>query len=295
MLPKTLLAFALALTFQSHAYFDPSPSDNHASVMNDINFSDRKDFMKTWHLVTVRYREDTRELRFVYANDLAWKAMRSLKPDYPDGASFGKVGVKTESDPVFASSQIPGTVERYQLMVKNKAKYKTTDGWGYALFDGDGFVFNEDLKQSTQACMACHRIVPQRDFVFSRLAVLSPNEAVGLPLANSPNDKIFFKEIKASELPRTLREEVEKTTAIESLEGEIKKNAFSGTLDEIIPLLLEHTRKTRRGSVMILDERNFSAVVPLLHSSKVCANKQSAWHVIANYNSEKVRDAELCN
>lgn len=116
--------------------------------------------------MTVRYRTDSKELRFTYANDLAWKQMNSSQPTYTDGAIFAKVGIIAEKDPA-SSSEVPSGAKRFQFMVRDRKKYRTTNGWGYALFDDKGKVFNEDIKQKTLACAACHNMVPERDFVFS--------------------------------------------------------------------------------------------------------------------------------
>jgi hypothetical protein len=140
--------------------------------MNGIKMSQFPGFAEKWHLVTVRYRKDSNEMRFTYANDLAWKSLQSLKPNYPDGAVFAKIGMMSEADPSFPSSVVPSGAKRFQFMVRDKAKYSDTDGWGYALFDDRGRLFNDDVKIRTQACVACHRIVPERDFVFSRKAQL---------------------------------------------------------------------------------------------------------------------------
>ena len=51
------------------------------SKMNGLQLKDYPDFETKWHLVTVRYRKDTGEQRFTYANDIAWTAMNAG----PDG------------------------------------------------------------------------------------------------------------------------------------------------------------------------------------------------------------------
>ncbi len=134
------LAFVLAfICFQNSVfgYLDNNSLDQFAGKleMNGFLFSDFGQFEKNWKLVTVRYRQDTGELRFTYANPKAWKAMSSGKAEYPDGSIFAKTGYMTDDDPSFTSSKIPSGSRRYQFMVKNKKKYKDQDGWGYALFD----------------------------------------------------------------------------------------------------------------------------------------------------------------
>src|SRR4051812_40536000 len=98
-------------------------------TMSGVRLQDFRDFEKKWHLVTVRYRKDTAELRFTYANDIAWEALNRHSLDYPEGAVFGKIGVATQSDLSFASSSVPSGARRYQFMVRNKEKYQDTNGW----------------------------------------------------------------------------------------------------------------------------------------------------------------------
>ena len=292
--------FLLVISAPALSYFNSAPPEKRQGAMNEIRFSDVKDFMKNWYFVTVRYRQDTNEMRFVYANEIAWKALQSLKPDYPDGAAFGKIGLATESDPAFLSSKMPSTTRRYQFMVKDKKKYRATDGWGYALFDGSGFQFDEDTKLATQACAACHRIVPQRDFVFSRIAALAPQDK-SRPMSQGTLGHLgLFKELNVGSLPIQLAKQVTADggslfTSVDSLEGEIKQKSFSGTLDEVVPLLLDQAHKNHRPSVMVLDTGNFSVVIPLSKTKGTCPPDQSLAHIVVQFNAKKVRDAETCN
>jgi len=138
-------------------------------TMNGYSLQQFGDFQKNWHLVTVRFRQDTNEMRFTYANDLAWDTLKAGKVDFPNGAVFGKVGVMTKPDPAFVSSVVPGGARRIQFMVRDVKKHSRDDGWGYALFDVQGKVFPDHGRQAVQACVACHHIVPDRGFVFSQL------------------------------------------------------------------------------------------------------------------------------
>lgn len=261
--------------------------------MNGIMFDDFKDFPEKWKLVTVRYRLDSKELRLIYANTKAWDGLKKLKPKYEDGAIFGKVAFVAEPDPAFASSLTPHGVKRYQLMVKNSKKYSETDGWGYALFNEDGGLFNEDVKIKTMACAACHRIVPERDYVFAR----ATNFAVG---KNQKIEKLFqhsqmikFKQVDKKNISKSLKNElIEKNQDVYFLESEIQKNAFSGTLDEIVPVLIEQVKKTGRASTMYLSESHFTLVEKLNAS---CPNQSEAkFHVIIKFNNGLVRNNEIC-
>ena len=262
--------------------------------MNDIKFNDYKDFTKTWHLVTVRYRTDSKELRFTYANELAWKQMNSRQPAYSEGAIFAKVGMITEKDPAFSSSEVPSGAKRFQFMVRNEKKYKATNGWGYALFDDKGKIFNEDVKQKTLACAACHNMVPARNFVFSRPMNLNFGSNY-LELEQKPTSGgISFEQKTKGTFPVSFQKNLNKESkSVNSLEGNLKKNYFSGTLDEVIPLLLENTKKQRQTSSLYIDEQNYSIVKPEIEVEG-CPENQISYKVIINFKGSKVREASLC-
>lgn len=124
-------------------------------------------FWDEWRLVTVRFRRDNGEQRFVFANAAATRAMRRKSPTYPDGAMFGKVAFEIGDDPSFPNSEEPRRFTRIQLMRKDSKLYSQSDGWGYAvLLAGSGVPYKEE-RSTVTACHTCHRLVPERDFVFS--------------------------------------------------------------------------------------------------------------------------------
>lgn len=255
---KVILLSFLLLAGTAIAYFEHS--ENSPAEMNGIKFSEHKDFTTKWKLVTVRYREDSKELRLTYANDLAWKAMKDLKPNYPEGAKFGKVAFFTEDDPAFPSSKVPSGTRRFQLMVKNSRLYKGTNNWGYALFDEKGKLFPEDIKEKTQACAACHQLVPERDYVFSR-PFHNSQTTLSLNPGGSRSGGITFRPKKPNTFKGPITEHLKASTEwVESLEGPLQQHAFSGTLDEVIPLLLERVKLMNKDSVLYVNEKNFSLV-----------------------------------
>lgn len=274
--------------FHSHAYFEHSL--NSPAEMNGIKFSEHKDFSSKWKLVTVRYREDSKELRLTYANDIAFKAMKDLKPNYPDGAKFGKVAFMTEEDPAFPSSKIPTSTRRFQLMVKNRKLYGSTNNWGYALFDEKGVLFKEDIKEKTEACAACHQLVPERDFVFSRAFHQSSSELA----VHGRSSSIIFAPKKSTDFKGELATLFPKPEDIESLEGPLQKHAFSGTLDEVIPLLLERVKIIRRTSILYVNEKNFSVVRITPSKDKCAGDLTRAVQIVIFFNGAKVREVDHC-
>jgi hypothetical protein len=236
-----------------------------ADSMNGYFLKDYAGFWKDpdWHFVTVRFRKDTGEMRLTYANDLAWKALKAGGKEYPDGAVFGKVGLMTAEDPSFTSSAVPKGARRYQLMVRDAKKWKDTNGWGYALFDGTGKAIAEDQDIASQACYACHALVPERGEVFSEpfhmdiSATLAPE----MPQAEAIS-RIEFETVKAAALPARIREKLPKDFAEARLvQGKLALHLFRGTIDEIRPTLVKEAVKSGRPAALVSKDGTLFSVV----------------------------------
>lgn len=227
-------------------------------VMNGFRLSDYPDFEKKWNLVTVRFRRDTGELRFTYANPVAWAAMMKNAKDYPPGSVFAKIGFMTGEDARFPSSAVPSGAKRFQLMVRDPKKFADTDGWGYALFQGNGLTYPDEPKAASMACAACHRLVQDRGFVFSEPMTLNPS----LPGLAAHGERLSFKDGRAADLPKALASRLPaKTGKIRFLTGDIQKNVFNGTLNEIRPALAMESLKSGVPAALVTpDGKDFVAV-----------------------------------
>ena len=276
------------------AYFESATQSTDNTIMNGISFKKYSNFTSKWKLVTFRFREDSGEIRITYANDKAWQGLKKLKPAYEDGAMFAKVSYLTEQDPAFPSSRQPTTSARYQFMQKNKKKFKETDGWGYALFNSKGSTFSGEIKEQTMACAACHRVVPERDFVFSRAVQLDPNKKPFPQLVHSKNPAFRFALKKMNMLDENFKSYLKDYTQdLETLEGDIQKHGFSGTLSEITPLLIEQSRKSSLVSALFLNSENFTIVRPLLDTECKGAGQKN-FHVQIVFNNKPVSDTKIC-
>ena len=232
--------------------------------MNGYKLSDFADFEKNWKLITVRYRKDTGEMRITYANPLAFDTLLKGGKEYPDGAIYAKIGIKTVSDSAFPSSAVPSGARRYQFMVKDKTKFAGTEGWGYVLFDKAGLIFPENPVVQTAACAACHRIVPERGYVFSQMWELSSSSPPAKAAAETTHfsDKIKFKEVKVASIPEIVSKEIPKNyKTAQQIDHEISKFLFQGTLDEIKPLLSQQAAKTKVPAYLLgADGKSFALV-----------------------------------
>lgn len=243
-------------------------------TMNGMKLGDFGNFPETWKVVTVRYREDTGEMRVTYANPKAWKTLSEGKTVYPEGAMFAKIGVMTGVDPDFPSSRVPQDSKRFQFMVRS-AKFKETGGWGYSLFRKDGTTFADDEKETILACYSCHQIVAHRGDVFSEIG--------GFDLKTSPKTSksgnflaTSFSLVGSSTLP----EEVRKITTIGEqdvylYQGPANDHVFAGTIDEMKPSLLEKARLSGKGVFFV--SQSSAHFVGVLPGTEVCEEGKKSW------------------
>lgn len=284
-------------------------STESSKTMHGMTLSQFGDFEKKWKLVTVRFRKDTGELRFTYANETAWQHLQqrtenqSQKFDpgsYPVGSVFAKIGIATTEDPAFQSSAVPMGVRRYQFMSRDSAKYASTDGWGYALFDAEGNTFPGDLKHASMACAACHRLVPERGYVFSQfMTTLSPKKSVA-SLGSALGGRIAFRDFASKDLPLDVRPHLPvRTSNVRLIAGELTKHIFPGTLDEIRPTLTLEAQKTGLPAVLLAD-RPASDSYSIVYSTKLkgkCTAGQIEYLGIMNTskNAETVQIIRFCD
>ena len=256
--------------------------------MNGVRLADYKDFF-SWNLVTVRYRTDTHEQRFTYANALAWKALLESSKDYPDGAVFAKVGYLGQPDEAFESSVVPSGLRRVQIMVRDKAKYRDTLGWGFGLFKMDGTTFAGNPKSKALECAACHKIVWDRGFVFSQPIDKTPvikrmtNYISRLKPINaevSPGGgRIEFKDrpltdFAESQLLRMLIPGRFQSARL--VVGDLSKSTFVGTYNEMVPSLVKEALHSGKPAALVNEKFQslFSLVYPMEMSEMKCGAHQ---------------------
>ncbi|HRK08171.1 MAG TPA: cytochrome P460 family protein [Pseudobdellovibrionaceae bacterium] len=272
--------------------------------MNGLQLKQFGDFAQTWKLVTVRYRQDTQEMRFTYANPLAYQTLKqnhqamSTDPQramipYPDGSMFAKIGFLTGEDPSFPNSSAPQDQKRFQFMVRDKKRYADTGGWGYALFTPEGELFPDEAATQTQACVACHNLVPERQFVFSQLVSFSPGSRLTKKAPNKtqhqastePKSRRYqFVTQTISQLKATWPHDrfsliPSQTKSLRQFRGDPEAAAFRGSIDEIRPLLIQESLSTQQPAYFISrDGQILSLVAPApntLTPEANCSNGRS--------------------
>lgn len=222
--------------------FNAIPSLASVRAMDDIDMASLDRFWEKWTLVNVRYRTDNGEQRFIYANDLAWKTLQARGKSFPDGAMLGKIAFKVSNDPAFPSSLEPDSFGRLQIMKKDAAHYKSTDGWGYAVVvantrEGDSA---EDVSVAA-ACHACHKLVADRDFVFARTPFSDREAAPGHDL------KARFKAMAVSELAAGDQKVLTKILGRSPGDSVhyLSMPMFSGSADESMPIIVKFATADR--------------------------------------------------
>lgn len=231
--------------------------------MNGFALKDYANFQKEWPLVTVRFRKDTGELRFTYANDLAYAALKNGATEYPDGAVFAKIGIITEEDPAFTSSAVPSGARRFQLMVHDSKKFPETHGWGFALFDARAKASGKDVALRSAACDACHALVPERGYVFSQVMKLDVADTIPVaPVAKDDPARVHFETVTTDKLPKALASRLPKEVKqVRLLRGELEKHIFRGTIDEIRPTLALEAQRTDMPAALVSEDGTLFSLV----------------------------------
>ncbi len=264
--------------------------------MNDIGLSDYGDFTKKWNLVTVRFRQDSHEMRFTYANPIAWEALSKGVLPLPEGSVFAKIGFKAGVDPAFTSSIVPSGSRRFQFMVKNTKKYQDTGGWGYALFNSEGELFPGDVKTVSNSCHACHKLVPERDYVFSESIEFSPliKKAQSTYQIEKNISHLKFAIVEKKEFMNRLKKHMvaTKLKKISYIEGDIRNFFFGGTLDEVTPALVKNTIDTKMVSGFISMDQNTFKIVAISNDLKACGPDDYAL-IQYEYRSEWTAEKKL--
>jgi hypothetical protein len=121
---------------------------------------------KNWQVVTTSDRFDNGTMRVVFGNDIAIKAIKEnhINP-WPKGTIFAKVAWDKITDS--KGNITTGAFKQVEYMIKDKDKYKSTAGWGFARFKTPKFLPYGKTKLFATECVNCHRPMEKNDFVFT--------------------------------------------------------------------------------------------------------------------------------
>ena len=140
------------------------------------------DSFEGWKPISTTDRGDNNTFRIILGNDVATRAITSgnLKR-WPDGARIAKIAWQQE---LGADGLLhPGAFIQVELMVKDRARYKDTEGWGWGRWRGlDLKPYGKDAGFVGE-CTSCHKPLLGNDYVYT-LPMTTATEA-GTEVVNS--------------------------------------------------------------------------------------------------------------
>ena len=121
---------------------------------------------KDWNALSSTDRTDTHTLKLILGNGVAIRAIAENKINpWPDGTTFAKVS--WTRDPDRYGGARTGRFEQVAFMIKDRQKYASTAGWGWAQWMGDELKpFGEDA-HFAKTCVGCHAPLRSNDYVFT--------------------------------------------------------------------------------------------------------------------------------
>jgi Haem-binding domain/Cytochrome P460 len=121
---------------------------------------------ENWKPISTTDRGDNNTFRFILGNDVAVKAAQSgnISP-WPDGARFAKIAWQQE--PGADGLLHPGKFVQVELMLKNAALYKETEGWGWGRWRGMELKPYGQDAHFVNECTGCHRPLRGNDYVYT--------------------------------------------------------------------------------------------------------------------------------
>lgn len=133
---------------------------------NGLRFKEIEDY-KNYRIVATHFRIDKNEIRYILANEKAFKAFKDGGV-YPEGSKVVKIGWDIEKMANFEPAIEAKDIQRIEYMIKDSTRFSENPGhWGYARFvKTEGKYSSWD--QGTAACIACHNLAKDNDFLFTR-------------------------------------------------------------------------------------------------------------------------------
>lgn len=121
---------------------------------------------RNWAVISSTERNDTNTLKAILGNDVAVAAIsRNAINTWPDGTVLAKVS--WQQLPGDDGGVHPGEFLQVAFMIKDRVKFASTAGWGWAEWLGSELrPFGKDANFASQ-CIACHLPLRQNDYVFT--------------------------------------------------------------------------------------------------------------------------------
>jgi hypothetical protein len=159
-----IITFTTALSFSSLLLAASLPDIKMPD--NGLSFKMIEGY-QNYKIVATHWRTDKNELRYVLANPIAYKALKSKKMPMPEGSKIVKIGWSVKPMGAFADALEADKIQRVEYMVKDSTRYNQNgDHWGYARYvkKGESYV---PYANGSAECIACHAAVSGNDYLFS--------------------------------------------------------------------------------------------------------------------------------
>jgi len=137
---------------------------------NGLKFKEIEDY-KNYKIVATHFRTDKNELRYVLANEIAFKPFTNNEV-LPEGSKIVKIGWKVKKMSNFGVALESDSLQRIEYMIKDSKKFKDNPGnWGYARFVKENNEY-KSWDKGTASCVACHNLSKDNNFVFTKFQEL---------------------------------------------------------------------------------------------------------------------------
>jgi hypothetical protein len=142
------------------------PRQSLASVPAELNSFPFDPNFKNWQLLSTTDRGDNNTLRFILGNSVAFDAANKgqISP-WPKGAKFAKIAweQRTGADGLIH----PGRFVQVELMEKDAAAYRDTEGWGWGRWRGLDLKPYGSNAAFVNECTGCHKPMQGDDYVYT--------------------------------------------------------------------------------------------------------------------------------
>jgi len=169
-----IIAFAFTIAFascNSKSVFETKSEIADLTMPNNgLTFKEIENY-KNFKIIATHFRIDKNELRYILADELAYKAYAN-RQKFPDGSKVVKIGWDVKKMPNFDVALEANEIQRVEYMIKDSKNFKKNPGnWGYARFvKNEGKYFSWD--KGTNSCISCHNLAKSNDFLFTKLQSL---------------------------------------------------------------------------------------------------------------------------
>jgi len=132
---------------------------------NNLNFKEIEDY-KNYKIVGTHFRTDKKEIRYILANEKAFKAYND-KTEFPNGSKIVKIGWTVEEMGNFKPALEAKDLQRIEYMIKDDKQFSKNPGnWGYARFVKTENEYKPWTK-GTEGCISCHNLAKNNDYLFT--------------------------------------------------------------------------------------------------------------------------------